>query len=376
MRAVVVGPTHPFRGGIAHYTSALVQRLIDRGHVTTLISYRRQYPRWLYPGLSDTDPSETYQSMPALFMLDPLNPISWWRTANAIAQLKPDLVNIQWWTTYWSPAYMTLVSLLKAKGLRAYYLVHNVLPHEFHVGDRELTRLTLRLSAGCIVWTDADRNKLQKLVPQLPAYVCPMPMCPLPTTALVSQEVARQQLHIPEGLPVVIFFGFVRHYKGLHYLIEAVARLRDEGTPVYLLVAGECWEKRSEYDRQIVRLGLGDLVRLEGRYIRNEDVSTYFSAANMLVAPYIELTQSAVSTLAIKYGIPLVMSRPLAQGSDTYVDNAKVKVVPEADAQALAQAIHAFCFNEWTRTPMAANADDGWDRLVTVLEQLSDTDHY
>lgn len=371
MRVVIVGPAYPFRGGIAHYTSALTQRMIERGHPTTLISFRRQYPRWLYPGLSDTDPSQTYQSVQAQYLLDPINPISWWRTARTIAGLKPDLVVIQWWTTFWALAYSAVTWLLRKMSIRVHHLAHNVLPHELRLGDRFLTRWALRNSAGCVVWNETDAERLRHLSPQTPSVVCAMPVCPLPTMPMIGQTEARERLQLPAHIPMALFFGFVRHYKGLRYLIEAAALLRDAGTPVYVLVAGECWERQREYECLIDKLALRQHVRLVGRYIPNEDVSVYFSAADLLVAPYIESTQSAVSTMAFRFGLPLVMSRTLADGQPVFSNDYRVTIVPEADASALARAIGAVSQKGQVQRRDAELGDDGWSRLVDTFEQLA-----
>jgi glycosyltransferase involved in cell wall biosynthesis len=371
MNIIVIGPVYPFRGGIAHTTTLLSSALSQRYH-TQVISFRRQYPGWLYPGQSDRDPSQQPLRINAEYLLDPLYPWTWWQTAAVIAHQKPDLVIIQWWTTFWAPAYAVMGSLLRRKGVKLIFLVHNVLPHETRVWDKWLARLALGQGQGFLVLTGRERDRLHALMPGASACVIALPVFPICTGETISREEARRRLNLPEGMPVALFFGLVRPYKGLRYLIEAIARLRDQGRMVYLVVAGEFWEDKGAYQHQIKTLGLANQVRIEDRYIPNEEVGLYFSAADVFVAPYVEGTQSAVVKVALGFDIPIVISQAISS-PELVADTAlRLYWVPPKDAEALAGAIaSSLCETTQARNPSRMeDMTQNWDEIVEAIEAM------
>ncbi|TLM99460.1 hypothetical protein FDZ73_21815 [bacterium] len=143
MKIVLVGPVYPYRGGIAHYTTMLAKTLQDAGHDVKVISFKRQYPKWLYPGQSDRDPSGEPLTVPASYPLDPLYPWTWTRTVSSICRDKPDMVLFQWWTTFWAPAFAVVAAMLKRRRIRVGFLIHNVIPHEARPWDKILAKMAL-----------------------------------------------------------------------------------------------------------------------------------------------------------------------------------------------------------------------------------------
>jgi D-inositol-3-phosphate glycosyltransferase len=333
------------------------------------VSFRRQYPNWLYPGRSDKDPSRLVQAFAADFLLDPLCPTTWLQTFLHIKQAQPDIVIMQWWTTFWAPAFAALGYLLRRSHLPLLYLVHNVLQHEPRLGDMQLTRMALQWGQGFITWNANEKANLQRCIPPAQVELCPMPVCTFPTTELLSKQQARERLGIPSRAPIILFFGFIRPYKGLRYLLEAVARLRDAGERFYLIIAGECWENKAIYQKQIEQYGLSNLVRMEDRYIPNEEVGTYFAASDVLVAPYTQETKSAVATLALRFGVPLIISEGVALGLPA--GRSEVRVVPQADPAALAGAIVSLCRDQSQHAHRLANLNEGWERLVYLIERFA-----
>jgi glycosyltransferase involved in cell wall biosynthesis len=341
-RITLIGPVWPYRGGIALHTTLTARALRQRGYPLQVISFRRQYPQWLYPGATDRDQSQEAIKTEAKYLLDPLSPLSWTRTAKAIAASQPDLVAIQWWTTFWSLPYAVLARLLRRKGCRLAYIIHNVLPHEAKPWDRWLARLALSPAQAFIVHTEAEKARLLDLLPGCDARVTPLPILGVFSGQAPDQAEARRALSLPSEEPILLFFGFVRPYKGLGVLLQALGILRQQGVRPYLAIAGEFWHDKQAYLEQIERLGLGDQVRVEDRYIPNEELGLWFSAADAAVAPYIEgTTQSAVASLLMGFGLPLILSEQVAQGvRETNLHN--LIVVPTGDADALARAIGGF----------------------------------
>ncbi|MEM4655091.1 MAG: glycosyltransferase [Thermosphaera sp.] len=307
MRFALIGPVYPYRGGIAHYTTSLANALIEAGHEVKVFSFSRQYPRWLYPGKSDKDPSKVYQQVEALYTIDTLNPISWIRTARLISQYRPDLVIFQWWTTFMAPAFWIMAKTLRAKDFSLTFLIHNLLPHEKKIYDPYITKFTLQTSDAILVQSQREMDKVYRLLPKKKVYLHDMPILQLENTRIEKNE-ARLYLGIPISIPTILFFGIVRPYKGLRDLLISLAKLREEGFRFHLLIIGEFWESSLEYTELIKALEMEKYVHIEDRYVPNEDLIYYFSASDFLVAPYREGTQSAAVKLAIGFGLPVIIS--------------------------------------------------------------------
>ncbi len=365
MKIVLVGPVHPLRGGIAHYTALLARALTAQGHTVLVVSFRRLYPRWLYPGDSDRDPSAQPWRVEAEYLLDTLWPPSWWQAAARIRRFGPDLVVLQWWTTFLAPAWWVLARGLRRAGLRVAFLIHNVLPHEPRRGDAVLTRRVLGQGQAFLVQTEAERGRLAALLPQARAVVATLPVFGGFADSAVPRADARRRLGLPAAAGVILFFGIVRPYKGLGVLLEALAQLHRAGQPAHLLVAGEFWEDRRGYEQTIKRLGLGAFVRLTGRYVPNEEVGLYFSAADVFAAPYVGGTQSAAVKVALAFGLPVVTTRAAdVAGQPGH------RVVAPGDAAALADALHAMLQSSPPPPRLMPNADAGWDALAAAVAGL------
>jgi glycosyltransferase involved in cell wall biosynthesis len=373
MRIVVLGPTWPYRGGIAQYTTALARHLASE-HELALFSYSRQYPRWLFPGRTDRDPSPPPPGLTAAYVLDPLLPWTWWRTARQIAAFEPDVVLAEWWVPYFAPSLITGLALARRWWpMRVVLECHNVLPHD-HRGalTRWITRRVLAMADAYIVHGTADRHSLEALRPgsAVAAHVVPLPALAFPPAP--SRQAARARLGLAPDARVVLFFGFVRPYKGLAQLLEALPALVAEVPRAQLVVAGEFWEPARQFEQRAAELGVGDALRLDDRYLPDDAVADYFAAADVVALPYVEASQSAVLPLAMHYGIPVVAS---AVGGlpDVVREGANGLLVPPGDPPALARALSRF-FN----TPglaerlavgaAAAGAHAGWPDVVRTVE--------
>lgn len=307
MRFVIVGPVYPYRGGIAHYTSRMAQAAIEEGHEVKVISFARQYPRFLYPGKSDRDPSQEVMRIEADYLLDPLYPWTWERAIKEIDKFSPELVVIQWWTTFWAPAFGWISYRLR-NHIKVAFLIHNVVPHEARFFDPWLAKLVLRQGNKHIVQSESQRQKLKELLPKADPVLIEHPLYDQFAEKRMSKEEARRRLGLPEDRPVLLFFGIVRPYKGLTNLIEALALVYQEGYSPLLIVAGEFWEDVEFYKRRIQELGLQEAVRIYNYYIPNEEVPVFFSAADVFVAPYTGGTQSGALKIALAFGLPVVAS--------------------------------------------------------------------
>jgi glycosyltransferase involved in cell wall biosynthesis len=308
MRFALIGPTYPYRGGIAHYTTMLCRALREHGHQVLMVSFKRQYPQRLFPGRSDRDPStEPLQVDEAHYWLDSLNPFTWLATFQRIRQYRPDEIVLQWWTPYWAPVWLVL-GMLSRLSLQSplVYICHNVLPHEVRWWDPWLARLVLRWGKRFIVQSMMERERLLSLLPWAHVDIVPHPPYDMFAHQQIPKEDARRQLGLPQDLPVLLFFGIVREYKGLKDILQALPAIQGSLGKVILVVAGEFWDDKQPYLEMIEQLGISSSVWIDDRYIPNEEVAVYFSAADGLVASYRQVTGSGVTQMASAFGLPLL----------------------------------------------------------------------
>jgi glycosyltransferase involved in cell wall biosynthesis len=370
MRATIIGPVYPFRGGIAHYTAMLAKSFIDQDHEIQVVSFRRQYPGWLYPGKSDKDPSEYPVKVDAEYILDPLYPWTWRSAVRRIQGFRPDLIIVQWWTTFWAISYSIINNSLRKRGMHVAYLIHNVLPHEERIWDSCLAHQALKQGDHFIVQTKYERERLDKLIPGSKATVFPLPNFRMFSEKRISKNEARNKLGLPQNKPVILFFGIIRPYKGLSYLLEALALLRNMEKEIILVVAGEFWEEKTGYIKQIEALQLVNQVWLYDHYIPNEEVSYYFSAADIFVAPYIGGTQSGAVSVALGSSLPVIVTENIAAGIFEANECENLYVIPSKDAFALSKTIDELLEQPNRLRASSQSQRDRWKELVHVIENI------
>ncbi len=384
MRICIVGPTYPYRGGIAHYTTLLVRHLREAGHWTKLYSFTRQYPRWLFPGKTDKDPSETPLKIDCEYILDPVNPITWWQLYRKVRADAPDVLLLQWWVPYWTPC-LTMISrwIKRHTSIHIVYICHNVVPHDGGgTLDRRLAFTVLRQGDAFIVHSEQDRYRLLALLPEATVFKTYLPTyAELATAKLatLSQHTAvaalRQELGLPSDCPILLFFGFVRPYKGLEYLIQALPHVLKH-MQVHLLVVGEFWTTPVFYERYADEFGVKPAITFVNRYVPNEDLPPFFELADVVVLPYISATQSAVVQLAFGFGKPVITTR-VGGLHEVVQDGVNGLIVPPQDEQALAAAIVRY-FCQQLGPQLAANVRESavaqtfsWQHLVGCVEQAA-----
>lgn len=370
MRLCLIGPTYPYRGGIAHYTTLLARHLRAAGHQVLLISFARQYPRWLYAGKSDRDPSLAPLQTEAEYLLDPLNPLSWWRVLRRLQEWPAERVIIPWWVPFWLPAWFVLgrgVKRLQPKpGLT--FICHNVLPHEPTWLDRPAVRLALAAADGCLVHSQAGAAELSQLLPKMRLAVAP-----LPTYQELGQGVKPLlPFTLPSDRPVLLFCGLVRPYKGLDILLDALPLVLVH-RPVHLLIAGQFWQDEQPFRQQISRLGLEGAVTIHNGYLPDELLAACVQAAEVLVLPYRSASQSAIVQLAFGHTRPVITTN--VGGLAEAVSHEKTGlIVPAGHRPELAAAINRF-FDEQLgpifRANIIAQQDRfSWEQLIQTLLSL------
>ena len=371
MHIVIVGPAYPLRGGIAHFNATLAQELGKRHRVET-VTFSRQYPSLLFPGTTQGDLSAPLQAVPAPQLIDSINPLNWIRVGRQLRRRNADIFIFHYWMPFFAPCFST-IARVAARGTRARVILicHNLLPHERHPLDATLTRAMIRSADSLIVLSETVERELNEFQPGARYRIVPHPVYSMFGETL-DRRAARSQLGITADR-VLLFFGYIRKYKGLRTLLEAMALL-PESFGVQLLVVGEFYEDARPYRELIASRGLDSRVRLVPEYVPNERVNAYFSAADAVVLPYLSGTQSGIAQIAFNFDRPLIATSVGGLG-EVVKSGETGLVVPPGDPAALADAIRQF-YGRNLGEPLSAGVRTakqayGWKRMTDAIEVLA-----
>ena len=380
MNIIIVGTAYPLRGGIAHYNALLAEHLGSRHHVET-ITFKRQYPKLLFPGKTQVEVGEQLQAAPAPQLVDSVNPFNWIAVAREIRRRAPDLLIFKYWLPFFGPCFGTIAKYAKRNSkTKALFICDNVIPHERRPGDVVFTRYAFKQSDYFIVQSDAVEKDLVRHLPTARFRNVPHPVyenfgSPLP------KEEARRRLGIT-AKHVLLFFGYVRMYKGLLTLIEAMRRVIDGGLrseDVLLLVVGEFYDSEAKYRECVRSLQLEANVRFVSEYVPSSEVSVYFSAADVVVLPYLSATQSGIAQIAYQFDKPVIATE-VGGLAEVVIDEKTGFIVEPNDHRALADGIVRF-YTEGREEEFSARVREekkkySWDRLVEAIEDLACAGHY
>ncbi len=374
MRIVFIGTCFPMRGGIALF-NAILAREMARSHEVSFLSFTRQYPDRLFPGKTQYVAEEEAADIarfPAEPVLDSIGPLSWWRTARRAAALQPDVVIFRYWMPFFAPAFGTIARWLKRwTDARIIFVCDNIVPHERRPFDAALTRYALAPGDGFITMSESVRQDLLGFRPDVPNALVHHPVYNVFGERIGKGE-ARRRLGLEEG-PWILFFGFIRRYKGLDLLLQALPLVRRR-RPVRLLVAGEFYDDEQRY-RDLVRAGgLEDAVVFYSDYIPEDQVAVHFSAADCVALPYHSATQSGIVPVAYHLDTPVICT-DVGGLSEVVLDNETGFVVRPDDPGALADAIERF-YAEQREEAMREGVRRekrkySWEPLVAAIERLA-----
>ncbi len=368
MKLVVLGPGHPFRGGIATTTTAMVEAMRGRGHEVLFLTPRRQYPEWLYPGAGGGEDSRACPPLEgARPVLDPLNPVAWPRGRRAALGAAADAWLVPYWTWAWAPWWRFL---LAGAAPPTVAVVHNPVDHDAGRLQRAAAAGVLSRCAGLFTHAEALADLLSGRFPDHPVASHPLPATS--RIELPDRDDARRSLGISKGRRLAVFAGLIRPYKGVDVLLEAFAKLSGD-SDWFLMAAGEAWGGLGE--SLLRRAGTSDLrdrVRLELGWVEEARLAAMFSAADLMVLPYRDGSQSAMAPLALAHGVPVLTTR-VGGLSEVVRDGVNGVVVAPGSAGALTSALEMLDPEQLAR--LAAGARDSssgltWQGYAEALEAL------
>jgi len=375
MRIALIGPTYPFRGGIAQHTTVL-WKYLQKKHDVYFVSFSRQYPSLIFPGASDREPGSK-KGLPGVnYLIDSVNPVTWINTARSIISYKPDLVIFIWWVPFFAFCWRIIAGIIRAKlNVKILYICHNVLPHENSRFWQKISLFALKSADGFIVHSSSDKNVLKDILFSAPVSVLPIAPHPEPVKRGISRSSAREKLGLPDGKTVFMFFGFVRKYKGLDILIDAMSMMPSDRA--HLLIVGEFWESREKYKKMIRDRNLSQSVTIFDRYVPVNEFELFFTASDVVVLPYRDATQSGVPQLAFTMGRPVIVT-DVGGLSENIISKKHGSVTEPENAEKLAQAMQAFLnfnvdFNSAELKKHAqARMDRDWNLLINEIIKLSE----
>ncbi|QNA42742.1 glycosyltransferase family 4 protein [Lacibacter sediminis] len=375
MKIVILGPAHPLRGGIAIFNERLARQFQNEGHDVTIYSFSLQYPDFLFPGTTQYSSEPAPADLNINIKVNSINPINWLAVGNEIKNLRPDLVVVRYWLPLIGPALGTILRRIKSnKQTKIVCIADNVVPHEKRFGDHAFTKYFIKPVDAFITMSEKVLSDLRMFTQTKPAILQPHPLYDVFGNAVSKQE-ARTHLGIDQTTFVFLFFGFIRKYKGLDMLLEAFAQLKNPkilNPNSKLLIAGEFYEDRKQYDELIEKLQLKDDLILKTEFIADSEVKYYLCAADAVVQPYRNATQSGVTPLAYHFEIPMIVTN--VGGLPAFVPHGKVGLVCEPTVDAIAAAMQEYMqtgseqFLPYLRDEKKKY---GWDKMTAAVLQLA-----
>jgi len=372
-KVVIIGPAWPLRGGLATFDQRLANQFLDEGNDCSIYSFSLQYPSFLFPGTTQYSSDPPPADITIFSAINSVNPINWIKIGNRLKKLKPDLIVVRFWLPIMGPALGTILRRVrKNRHTKIVAITDNVIPHEKRPGDTAFTKYFLGSCDAYITMSEKVMTDLRTYEKNKPALQV---MHPLYDNfgAPVLKEKARKTLGLDPDDRIILFFGFIRKYKGLDILLEAMKIIRQQNKNIKLLVAGEFYEDEKPYRELIEKYALHDVLILRTEFIADKDVKFYLCAADAVVQPYRNATQSGVTPLAYHFEKPMIVTN--VGSLPSLVPDGKVGLVAEPEAGAIAAAVmRYFELGENYFIPHLRSEKEkySWHQLTEAIIKLAD----
>lgn len=369
-KIVVIGPVYPFKGGISHYTGSMVNSLRKEFEVYT-VSYKMQYPKLLFKKEQRDYDNDAFRTDSAEFLINTANPFNWLSVKKRIKEIDPDYIIMQWWHPYFSPCYKGLTALLNKYPV--IFVCHNVFPHERFPLDRFLTKSVLKGGSAFITHSKSDTEDLKTIV-KAPVYKTTV----LPTFNAfkikdMSYDEARAKINTVPEKKLLLFFGFVREYKGLRHIIRAMPEITAYDSNIELMIVGEFGSDKESYLELIKECDAEKSIRIVDGYIPDKEIEKYFAASDIVVLPYESATQSGIVQIAYSFEKPVIATR-VGGLPDVVTDSVTGYVTEPCNPHELAEAVIKY-FKEGRSGEFSENVRKeaykySWDRMNETVAEL------
>lgn len=378
MKIVLLGPAHPYRGGIAALNDRLAVQLMREGHEVIVYNFKLQYPRFLFPGKTQYTGDPAPEKVDIRRKVNSVSPWNWWKVGEELKRLKPDLLIVRYWLPFMGPALGTICRRVRKNGYtRIICIADNIVPHEKRPGDVWFTRYFVKGIDGFIAMSQEVYRDLDGFVVQPQKRLAPHPVYDHYGEE-VPREKALECLGLDKNFRYLLFFGFIRDYKGLDLLLEAMAEEDIYRRPLKLIIAGEFYGNETYYRELIAKYGLEDRLVMHTDYIPDGEINLYFGAADLIVQPYKSATQSGVTQIGYHFNKPMLVTRVGGLAEIVFPD---AGYVVEPRSRDIARAIADFYDNDreasfvaqvkkWKQKFSWSNLTGAIFDLYTVLRRL------
>jgi glycosyltransferase involved in cell wall biosynthesis len=339
-RVIIIGPAFPLRGGLATFDQRLAKQFNSEGSQCSIISFKLQYPSLLFPGKTQYSDEEPPANIIIYSWINSINPLNWIITGNRIKRLRPDLIVVRFWIPFMGPSLGTILRRVRRnKHSKIICIADNVIPHEKRTGDRPFTSYFLKSCDAFITMSEKVMNDLKHFEQNKPAKIVRHPLYDN-FGEIISKEQSRNYLNLNLKEKIILFFGFIRNYKGLDLLLKAMEDAVVQKQNIKLLVAGEFYEDEKPYYDLIKQLSLENSVILRTHFIADSEVKYYLCAADCVIQPYRNATQSGVTPLAYHFEKPMIVTN--VGGLPTMVPDKRSGLVCQPEPESIAKAIVEF----------------------------------
>jgi glycosyltransferase involved in cell wall biosynthesis len=339
-KVIIIGPAHPLRGGLASYNERLAKEFLLQGHDVTIYTFSLQYPEFIFPGTTQYSTEPAPADLKIKVCINSVNPFNWITVGRRLKKEQADLIVVRYWLPLMGPCLGTILRIAKKnRHSKVVCIADNIIPHEKRFGDKPFTKYFIKPVDAFITMSEKVLADLRIFEKDKPAKAVLHPLYDNFGEKISTAE-ARKFLNIGADEKIVLFFGFIRKYKGLDILLDAMKILHDnkqQTTNIKLLIAGEFYEDRKPYDEQINQLGIAKDLLLHTNFIADSEVKYYLCAADVVVQPYRNATQSGVTPLAYHFEKPMIVTN--VGGLPSLVPDDKVGLVAEPNAGAIAEKI-------------------------------------
>ena len=339
-KIIIIGSAYPLRGGgIASYNERLAREFMAQGFDTTIYTFSLQYPKIFFPGTTQYSTEAPPADIKIKVCINSINPFNWIKVGNELRNIKPDIIVVRYWIPFMGPCFGTILRRVKKnKHTKVVCIADNIIPHEKRTGDTMFTKYFVKPVDAFVTMSKKVLEDLQKFVKDKPSQFIPHPLYDN-FGEKVSKEEARNKLGIDSNEKIILFFGFIRKYKGLDILLAAMRVLKDQDHEIKLLIAGEFYDDKKIYGDLINNLGIRDSLILHTDFIQDSEVKYFLCAADCVVQPYRNATQSGVTPLAYHFEKPMIVTN--VGGLPDMVPD-KVGLVAEPNAIDIAEKIIEF----------------------------------
>lgn len=375
-KVIIIGPAHPLRGGLASFNERLARAFMHNSDDVTICTFSLQYPEFLFPGTTQYSSEPAPADLKILPMINSVNPLNWLRVGNRLKSMQADLIVVRYWLPFMGPCLGTVLRQVKKnKHTRVVCIADNVIPHESRPGDTAFTRYFLKPVDAFVTMSNKVLTDLRQFT-QKPAQLVSHPLYDNFGNAVPMAE-ARAHLQLPDNKRILLFFGFIRKYKGLDWLLEAMhlLKLHAEQHPDFemptLVIAGEYYEDSKPYEALLDNLRLRDNVILHTQFITDSEVKYFLCAADVVIQPYKNATQSGVTPLAYHFETPMIVTR--VGGLPDMVPDEKTGLIAEPNPASIADTIIRF-YNlpreNFVQGLREEKKKYSWQSLIDAIDQV------